>query len=180
MIFSTHFKLLGFGRTMLSVLLAFAFYSCEIYAQDAIGSSVTSYTVLNEFSSIKGYNNCPVFETRICASNEVIVLDSISVDGIKGYWTPQEIRTDTIVGKNFSSRWRSIDISPSCSTDTIINFTVVEPTQLNFSLPDALCKKFGIYLLPKFSLDSISGFWNINRVNTDTLPLGLLPITFIG
>lgn len=167
-------------RTMLSVLLAFALFSCEIYAQEISEPTLPSYPVQINFSSIKSHNNCPVIETRICASNEVIVLDSISVDGIKGYWTPPEIRTDTIVGKNFSSRWRSIDISPSCSTDTIINFTVVEPTQLNFSLLDALCKKFGIYLLPKFSLDSISGFWNINRVNTDTLPLGLLPITFIS
>lgn len=175
MIFSTHHQMLVLRRAMISVLLALAMFSCEIYAQ--VGSLTTSNSL---FSSFKSHNNCPVFETRICGSNEVIVLDSISMDGIKGYWTPQLINTDTIIGKQFSSRWQSIDISVSCSIDTIINFTIVEPEQLNFSIPTSLCKKFGIYLLPKFSLDSISGFWNINRVNTDTLTLGLLPVTFIS
>lgn len=180
MIFSTHSKLLVLRRTILNVLLVLVVCSSEIYAQEKIGTSLISFAEIDEFSTIKSKSNCPVFETRICASNEIIVLDSNSLDGVKGYWTPQQIKIDTITGKKFSSRWRSIDLSPLCSMDTLIHFTVVGPQKLNFSIPTSLCEKYGIYTLPKYSLDSISGDWNINRINTDTLALGILPITFIS
>jgi hypothetical protein len=142
-----------------------------------------SYGHGQNVSSISKINNlvtCPNFTTRFCVKNKnTITLDSFSLEGIKGYWTPQIINIDTIIGNKFSSRWTTLDISSLCTKDTVVDFTFDYQKNIDFNIPQFLCKKFGTYLLPMMSLDSVKGTWNISRLNTDTLSLGIIPLQFI-
>lgn len=120
----------------------------------------------------------PIFNTLICASNEVFVLPQLSSNGLVGFWNPPIINPEDMINNEFVSIWNPIDPLTTCVTDLLVTFPIQQPTPLTFNLADSLCLNSGIYNLPPTSLEAISGQWNITEINTNLLPEGTINLTF--
>lgn len=122
----------------------------------------------------------PVFDTLICASNEAMVLDPMSTNGILGSWNPPVINPEDMTNNEFVSIWNPVDPMSTCVKDLSVTFLIQQATTLSFDLVDSLFLNTGIYNLPSISLEGINGQWNIPNIDTDLLPEGTVNLTFIS
>jgi CHU_C Type IX secretion signal domain len=120
----------------------------------------------------------PIFDTKICASNDPFVLPQLSSNGLVGFWNPPVINPEDMINNEFVSIWNPIDPLSTCVTDFQVTFLIQQPSTLSFDLVDSLCLNTGIYDLPTTSLDGISGQWNISNINTNAQKEGTINLTF--
>ncbi len=99
----------------------------------------------------------------ICKSDTVIVLDSMSLEGVLGAWNIQSFNPDTIVADSIVLFWNAVENQGNCngSVELIFNFTTLEMPL--FNLPDSLCKNDDTYGFDTLSLNGLSGAWTIEQ-----------------
>lgn len=74
----------------------------------------------------------PTFDTLLCASNDAIVLDPISKNGIVGFWNPAVINPGDVINNEFVSVWNPIDPLSTCVTDLEVTFRLQQIELISF------------------------------------------------
>ena len=113
----------------------------------------------------------------LCRSLNILELDSFSLDGFKGYWTPEAVSFDTIDSDAFEIHWTPLD-SNLCFIPLNLRIYVEDPQEPVFSLPGSLCADYGLYELPITSSNGLNGTWDTPMFNTDTISSNAIELTF--
>ena len=117
-------------------------------------------------------------DDSICRDIGIISLDSLSVNGFLGYWTPGEIQTDTIDADSINFLWQPLGTDNSCVTDTLITIHIRDDIDPFFDLELSLCESFGEYQLPEISENGIEGVWIPSSINTLIEGPGIVQLEF--
>lgn len=114
----------------------------------------------------------------LCRSVSYLKLDSFSVEGYIGFWSPQELSFDTIGAEEIELLWTPLD-SSACLSAKTLTLKLIESQELVFNLPPHVCAGTGVYVLPSVSDNGLPGVWNIPAFDPDTLSSTFIDLSFI-
>lgn len=142
--------------------------------EDEICTSEAShiYSVLEAF--------VPDFNTiaTVCKGQGLFVSEESLGVLDKGFYVPDSILLDTVQVDSIVIQWLP-DAMDMCSQDTSITIRIVDNESVQFEIPEQLCKNSGVFNLPQTDVNAVTGQWNINQIDTDVLPEGMIDIEFI-
>lgn len=122
-----------------------------------------SYTVLNGQAATF---NIPL---SVCRNDNLLEFDSISNEGLSGFWYPNGFDLDTVPNPSISAFWTPAESSNNCLQQVSLDIAIEESSNPNFSLPTFICSNYGEFSFPQISLNNLEGNWSIPIINTDTL-----------
>lgn len=140
---------------------------------DCYQEYVYNYTVIE---SVDITFNIP---ESVCRLDNIMVFDSNSLEGVKGYWNPLAVNLDTISESQIDIIWTPINASNSCVQEKKITISIDEPRIIELELPNYLCKNDDILVLPLSDLnDTLLGNWNIDEINPSTIQSSIVDVVF--
>jgi len=141
-------------------------------SQSLVFSTIDSSSCISEYeliySVLNGTQNSFDIPDTVCRSLSFMEFDSNSLEGYRGFWTPQAVSFDTISSDQFEILWTPLDTN-QCLSPSTVNINIVELEQVEFNLPANICTGTGVFELPSTSMNGLTGTWNISEFDPDTL-----------
>ena len=142
--------------------------------------TIVTETITSTWTALPGQNLCftdttfvfqisqptqPLFdfETVLCETDPLLVLDVIDLNGISGTWSIPSVDPSLVAGLEVQSIFMPNEYEICAIPDTI-TFSVSELIVPAFELPDYLCSADPDFSLPQVSSNGIEGTWSIPEI----------------
>ncbi len=117
------------------------------------------------------------FENVLCLTFGDFDLPAVSDNGITGTWSPSSINTITEGVGSINLTFQPE--AAQCAVSVSYNIEITDLIEPEFNLPIEICQNQEVFVLPLISENAISGEWNINEVDaqsiTDSLVVNFMP-----